>query len=67
MLRCTSRLTDQRTALTTAKPDGLPHVGEHVTLHYQPYVVDAAPQEGITVRTSVSECRGKDTLRAGKS
>ena len=67
MLRCTSRPTDERTALTTAKPDCLPHAGEHVTLHHQPYVVDAAPQEGITVRTSVSEFRGKDILRAGKS
>lgn len=67
MLRCTSRLTDQRTALTTTKLGRLPHVGEYVTLHHQPYAVDAVPQEGITVRTSVSEFRGKNALRVGKS
>ncbi len=41
MFRCTYRLTDQRTALTTAKLGRLSHAGEYVTLHHQSYAVDA--------------------------
>lgn len=46
MLRCTYRLTDERTVVSQAQLDSLPHAGDRVTLNNQAYVVDKVTQEG---------------------
>lgn len=55
MVRCTYRLTQSRTVVSTAKLERLPQKGSRVELNYQQYMVDAVSQEGDTVTVSVSK------------